>query len=64
MDGPTIINGDFYEIPVNEFVYRAGADIIKAPVSTTKLDLMRNDLIDLSNKIFTIIGHNTIDDND
>lgn len=37
------------------------ADVIKAPFNTTKLDLMKNDLIDLGSRISTIVGHNIID---
>lgn len=60
LDGPTIINGNYYNIPVNEWVYKAGADVIKAPFNTTKLDLMKNDLINLGSRISTIVGHNVI----
>lgn len=60
LDGPTVINSNYYNLPVNEWVYKAGADVIKAPFNTTKLDLMKNDLIDLGSRISTIIGHNVI----
>lgn len=60
MDGPTIINGKFFDIPVNEWVYKAGADVIKAPFNTTKYDLMRDDLFNIITKGLTIFGHNMI----
>lgn len=64
MDGPTIINGEYFDIPVDEWVYKAGADIIKAPFNITKMNLIKNDLVDLSTKVSTIIGHNIIEQND
>lgn len=60
MDGPTIINGEFFDIPANEWVYRAGADVIKAPFNTTKFDLMRDDLSNIITRGLTIFGHNMI----
>lgn len=64
MDGPTIINGKYYNIPVNEWVYKANADVIKAPFQTTHLDLMKNDLIDVITKGSTIVGHNVVEQYD
>lgn len=60
LDGPIVTNKGYADLPVNEWVYKAGADIIKAPSNTTKLDLMKNDLIDAATRGATIIGHNII----
>lgn len=62
LDGPIITNKGYADLPVNEWVYKAGADIIKAPFNTTKLDLMKKDLINIIPKGSIIVGHNVIND--
>lgn len=60
LDGPIITSDGYADIPVNEWVYRAGADVIKAPLNTTKLDLIKNNLVDISTSMSNVIGHNII----
>ncbi len=38
--------GIFVDLPYNEFVYKAGSDIIKTPLGVTKLDLIKSVPID------------------
>ena len=60
-DGPVLFNELTSGTPVNEWVYKAGANVIKAPIETTKLDLINlDDVIDVTTRSLTPVGRNLI----
>ena len=62
LDGPIVFNELVKRTPADEWVYKARANVIKAPLETTKLDLIKkDDVINLISKLSTIVGHNIID---